>query len=191
MHSHIPARLSSAFHFRYRTTQLIERARRDMTDLMDGATIQAVLVEVNGIGVLLKGPAGSGKSLAALRLMDRGHRLVADDLVAVNIGPDGALIGRSTEEDVRIEIRGLGVFRAKSLFERKTARSACINLVIEIDEYDPKTDAARITPQVSEMLLLGSMLPCVRVPLPQGADCALIVELLAGIFARSGTVTAE
>lgn len=170
---------------------MIERPRRDMTDLMDGATIQAVLVEVNGIGVLLKGPAGSGKSLAALRLMDRGHRLVADDLVAVAIGPDGALIGRSTEDDVRIEIRGLGIFRAKSLFEQGTALSARINLVIEIDRYDPEADAGRVTPQVSEMPLFGSTLPCVRVPLPPGTDCALIVELLAGRFARSGTVTAE
>ncbi|MCA1961001.1 MAG: hypothetical protein LDL33_09400 [Desulfomonile sp.] len=170
---------------------MIKRLHHGMTDLMDSATIQAVLVEVNGVGVLLKGPPGSGKSLAALRLMDRGHRLVADDLVAVTVGPEGALIGRSPEDDVHVEIRGLGVFRAKSLFERGTARSACINLVMEIDQYDPMADAGRLTPQVSEMPLFGTTLPCVRVPLPQGADCALIVELLAGRFARSGMVTTE
>jgi HPr kinase/phosphorylase len=162
-----------------------------MTDHMDGATIQAVLVKVNRVGVLLQGPAGSGKSLAALRLMDRGHRLVADDAVAVSVGPDGELIGRPIEADVRIEIRGLGVFRARSLFEEGTAESACINFVVEIDEYSPEADSGRVTPQVSETQILGRKLPCVRVPLPRGADCALIVELLAGRFARSGTVTDE
>lgn len=162
-----------------------------MTDSMDRATIQAVLVEVNHVGVLLRGPAGSGKSLAALRLMDRGHRLVADDMVTVAVGPEGRLIGRPVEADVRIEIRGLGLFRARSLFEHGTAESACIDFVVEIDEYIPEVDSGRVTPQLSETMILGEKLPCVRVPVPTGADCALIVELLAGRFARSGAVTDE
>lgn len=158
---------------------------------MDGANIQGVLVEVNGVGVLLRGPAGSGKSLAALHLMDRGHRLVADDLVEVRVGPHDELIGRAMERNVRIEIRGLGIFRAGSLFEERTAESACIRFVVEIGGYLPEVDAGRVTPDVSETMILGKRLPCVRVALPRGADCALIVELLAGRFARSGTVMDE
>ena len=73
---------------------------------MDSVMIQGVLVNIDGIGVLIRGGAGSGKSTTALRLMDRGHRLVSDDLVKIVLGPEGSLIGRGVEEDVRIEIRG-------------------------------------------------------------------------------------
>lgn len=143
---------------------------------------------VDDVGILVRGPSGSGKSLTALNLLRRGHYLVADDLVEVARGPDGKLIGRPLEEDVRIEVRGLGIFRARSLFHDGTLPSCPIDFVVELDKYDPARDAGRITPEAHSMQILEHQLSVVRVPVPIGVDPGLLVELLARIYRISGMV---
>jgi HPr kinase/phosphorylase len=155
---------------------------------MDYSRIQAVLVVVHGIGVLIRGRPGSGKSLAALNLMRRGHKLVSDDLVELAPAPDGELWGRAVEEDARIEIRGLGIYRAKTLFPDATALSSPIHLVIDLDEYDSVADAGRMIPETGVTRLLGRDILTVRVPAPIGSDPAFIIELLAKRFRESGSV---
>ncbi len=150
--------------------------------------IPGVLVAIDGVGILVRGPSGSGKSLAALNLLHRGHYLIADDLVEVARGPDGKLVGRPVEEDVRIEVRGLGIFRARSLFHDGTLPSSRIDFVVELDRYDPARDAGRTAPEKHSMQLLEHDLLVVRVPVPSGADPGLLVELLARLFRDSGTV---
>jgi HPr kinase/phosphorylase len=156
---------------------------------MTSVKISGVLVKVHDVGVLIRGPSGAGKSLAALTLMQRGHRLVSDDLVEVVAGEGGTPVGRSVEENVRIEIRGLGVFSAASLFPVGTVSSAPIDLVVDLDAYDPARDAGRTTPETGQFRLLQSDIPTVRVPLPSRADPALLIELLARRFKEAGTVT--
>ena len=73
-------------------------------ETMDPMKIRGVLVMVHGVGVLIRGPSGVGKSLAALNLMRRGHSLISDDLVEVTLNPAGDIVGRSVEEEVRIEV---------------------------------------------------------------------------------------
>ena len=155
---------------------------------MDYSRIQAVLVVVQGTGVLIRGRPGSGKSLAALNLMRRGHKLVSDDLVELTSGPDGEPWGRSVEDEARIEIRGLGIYKAETLFPNATASSSAINLVVDLDEYDSGADAGRIVPETVATRLLGRDIITVRVPTPTGSDPALIIELLAKRFRESGSV---
>jgi len=155
---------------------------------MDYFRIQAVLVIVHGVGVLVRGRPGSGKSLAALNLMRRGHKLVSDDLVELAPGPDGKPWGRAVEEDARIEIRGVGIYKAKTLFPDATALSSPIHLVVDLDDYDPDADAGRMIPQTGETRLLGRDILTVRAPTPIGSDPAFIIELLAKRFKDSGSV---
>jgi HPr kinase/phosphorylase len=151
--------------------------------------INGVLVRVHEVGVLIRGPSGSGKSLTALRLMQRGHKLVSDDLVHLVDGAGGRPVGRSVEDNVRIEIRGLGIFSAASLFPERTVFSSTIDFVVDLDTYYPERDAGRIIPETGWVRLLQSDIPTVRVPLPDRADPALLIELLARHFREYGTVT--
>ncbi len=157
--------------------------------VMKPIRIQGVLVTVQGVGVLILGAPGTGKSLAALNLMRRGHHLIADDLLEVYPGPQGEPMGRAVEENVRIEVRGLGIYRAGSLFPEGTVRSAPIDFAVELAEYDPGRDLGRTSPETGEMRLLETGILKVRVPVASGADPALLVELLARIFKKNGTVT--
>jgi HPr kinase/phosphorylase len=155
---------------------------------MDYSRIQAVLVVVHGVGVLVRGRPGSGKSSAALNLMRRGHKLVSDDLVEVVPGPDGEPWGRAVEEDARIELRGVGIYKAETLFPDAIALSSPINLVVDLDEYDSGTDAGRMIPETGRTRLLGRDILTVRVPAPIRSDPAMIIELLAKRFRESGSV---
>jgi HPr kinase/phosphorylase len=149
---------------------------------MNTIRIQGVLVDVDGVGVLIRGPAGFGKSLTALTLMDRGHRLVSDDLLEVVQGPDEAPVGRALEAEVRIEVRGLGIFRAKSLFPEGTVPSFPINLVVELDVFDPDRDTGRIFPEFVSTSIVGKKVAQIRVPVAQGMDPAMLVELVVKRF---------
>ncbi|MFZ5867462.1 MAG: HPr kinase/phosphorylase [Thermodesulfobacteriota bacterium] len=149
---------------------------------MGSIRIQATLVTVHGVGVLIRGPAGSGKSWAALRLMDRGHRLVSDDMVEISADPHGALIGLPVDPEVPIEVRGLGIFPAIWLFPEGTQPSASIGLVAELDSYDASRDAGRTGPETSTSNLLGVDLPVVRLPLPAGSDPGLVIEMVVRLW---------
>jgi HPr kinase/phosphorylase len=156
---------------------------------MNTIKIQAVLVSIDGVGVLIRGPAGSGKSLAALNLMRRGHHLVADDLVDVFPDPQGeTLIGRAVEERVRIEVRGLGIFFVDTLFPHGTQPSTKIDFVVDLDEYEPARDLGRTSPEKGKLRIMDIDLLTVRVPVASGIDAALLTELLARAFKTNGTV---
>jgi len=156
---------------------------------MNSVRIQGVLVVVNGVGVLVRGPSGCGKSLAALNLMRKGHHFVADDLVEVVSGGNGRLVGRPVENDSRIEVRGLGIFRARDLFENGTLSYGPIDFVAQLDSYDPLRDAGRTVPEIGRMHLLDRDLPTVRLPVPLGCEPGFLIELLAGLFKNTGALT--
>lgn len=138
--------------------------------------------------MLIRGGSGSGKSSTALTLMSRGHRLVADDLVEVAAGPGGALVGRPVEPDVRVEVRGLGIFKARTLFPHGVIRSSQIDLVAELEAYDPPRDAGRIEPDARTVELLDKTVLAVRIPLASGMDPALLIEMLALRWSETGSV---
>lgn len=159
-----------------------------LRDMTPWTTVQGVLVVVHGVGMLIRGPSGSGKSAAALSLMRKGHQLISDDLVHVYTGPSGKPVGKALESNVRIEVRGLGIFPAESLFPGSTVPCAPIDLVVDLDAYDPVNDAGRTAPETTWTSLLGHELPAVRAPLPAGVDVSLLIELLAQLHKRNALV---
>ncbi len=143
--------------------------------------LHGVLVEVCGMGVLIRGRSGIGKSEAALELVSRGHRLVADDVVEVRrIGPD-RLVG--TGSDIirhHMEIRGLGIINVQDLFGiLATMREKVIEFVTELVEWGHGSFSDRLGLDEESDTILGVSLPLVRIPVRPGRSVATIVEVAA------------
>jgi HPr kinase/phosphorylase len=141
--------------------------------------VHGVLVDVLGMGVLLLGKSGVGKSEAALALLNRGHRLVADDVVRIREAPPGTVKGRCAEglRD-HLEIRGLGVLNVADLFGTlATLDEAPIDLVIELVEQNEDVKLERLGLEDKTATLLGVEIPYLQVQLRGGRDVATIIEV--------------
>lgn len=145
------------------------------------ASLHGVLMEIGGLGTLLLGDSGIGKSECALALVQRGHRLVADDLVVVQRFPNDVLIGSSSGL-IRhhMELRGLGIVNVPMLFgvaavlERHT-----VEFIIQLKAWDHQTDVDRLGLDEEFEDILGVAVPRVRMPVATGRDVALLVEIAA------------
>lgn len=140
-----------------------------------------VLIEVFGIGILLAGKSGVGKSETALELIERGHRLVADDMVEIRRYSESYLIG--TCSDLlrhHMEIRGLGIINIKDIFGVGAVRDRkLIELVINIEEWSPEYDFDRTGLDEEEEEILGVNVPLLRIPIKPGRNIPIIVETAA------------
>ncbi len=147
--------------------------------------LHASLVNVFGVGILLMGESGIGKTECALELVSRGHRLVADDLVEVVAYPEGALSGQSGTrlEAYRfaVEIRGLGVVNLLPLYGiRQFLRKSLIHLVIELARIQPDQNVHdRFAYERGTFELLRISLPHIRLPVQASKQLASIVETAA------------
>jgi HPr kinase/phosphorylase len=142
-------------------------------------TIQGVFVEVIGLGVLLTGRSGIGKSECALDLVLRGHRFVADDMVHVEkLGP-ATLVGRGDDLTCQhMEIRGLGIINIRDLFgATATTQKKKMELVIQVEEWDPSREYDRIGLEDRTVEILGVRLSSLLVPVSPGRNLATIVEV--------------
>lgn len=140
-----------------------------------------VLLDVYGIGVLLTGNSGVGKSEAALELIKRGHQLVADDVVDICRISDNRLIGTCPEK-VRhmMEIRGIGVIDVKALYGiGAVALSKTIDVVIELQTWDENRDYDRIGLKEDVIRILDVPVPYQTMPVMPGRNLAIIVEVAA------------
>ena len=143
--------------------------------------IHGVLVEVFGLGVLLLGKSGIGKSEAALDLVTRGHRLVADDVVEARVVGAGRVLG-SGAELIRhhMEIRGLGIINVQDLFGiLATLQEKAIQLVAEMFDWSRDEPADRLGLDDETHTILGVALPKVRIPIRPGRSVATIIEVAA------------
>jgi HPr kinase/phosphorylase len=143
--------------------------------------LHGVLVEVYGLGVLLFGKSGIGKSEAALDLVSRGHRLVADDVVEVRRPGPGRVVGRGAEL-IRhhMEIRGLGIINVQDLFGiLATLREKEVQLVAEMIEWSSDEAADRLGLEDETYAILDVALPKVRIPIRPGRSVATIIEVAA------------
>ena len=144
-------------------------------------TRHGVLLDVYGVGVLLSGKSGVGKSEAALELIKRGHQLGADDVVDVCRISDNRLIGTCPEK-VRhfMEIRGIGVIDVKALYGiGAVALSKTIDLIIELETWDENRDYDRIGLKDDEIEIMGVSVPHQTMPIRPGRNLAIIVEVAA------------
>lgn len=145
------------------------------------AMLHGVLVEVYGLGVLLFGKSGIGKSEAALDLVSRGHRLVADDVVDVRRTAAGRIMGCGAEL-IRhhMEIRGLGIINVQDLFGiLATLREKEVQLVAEMIEWSSDEAADRLGLEDETYAILGVQLAKVRIPIRPGRSVATIIEVAA------------
>ncbi|MFI5339135.1 MAG: HPr(Ser) kinase/phosphatase [Candidatus Methylomirabilales bacterium] len=144
-------------------------------------TLHGVLVDVYGIGVLLLGESGTGKSECALDLVTRGHRLVADDVVEVIRESDGIVIGRGPGR-IRhhMEVRGLGIINIRDLFGVAAIRSRKrIELVILLEAWRPEEEYDRLGVEEQTYPVLGIQIPTLRIPVSAGRNIAILVEVAA------------
>jgi HPr kinase/phosphorylase len=144
-------------------------------------TRHGVLIEVYGEGVLIVGESGVGKSETALELVKRGHRLVADDIVEITKVSDTTLIGRSPEI-IRhfIEIRGIGFIDVKNLYGVGSVKVIeSIDLVIDLEIWDETKVYDRVGLEQKYINILGIDLPYILVPVREGRNLAIIIEVAA------------
>jgi len=144
--------------------------------------MHGVLVEVFGIGILLIGESGVGKSETALSLIERGHRLVADDVVEIHCLNGSLLMGQGTNKVIghHMEIRGLGIINVTHLFGVGAIRDKKqIQLVIQIEDWDPKKVYDRIGTDELTMEILGVKIPKLEIPVKPGRNLAIIIETAA------------
>lgn len=149
--------------------------------LAPSETRHGVLVEVHGIGMLLVGESGIGKSECALSLLDRGHRFIADDRVVLLRTPWGALVG-SAPAPLRhhLEVRGVGILNVRDLFGSTSVRDdKRIGLVVELIAWNADTEVERLGLDDAEEHILGIAIPRLTVPVQPGRNMAVILEVAA------------
>jgi HPr kinase/phosphorylase len=143
--------------------------------------LHAVLIDVIGLGVLITGESGIGKSESALDLIVRGHRLVADDTVEVRRRQETILIGTCPElTRHHMELRGLGVINIKELFGIASTRSSKrVELAVQLERWDPAREYERLGVDDVFYEILGLRVPLIRMPVAPGRNIAILVEVAA------------
>ena len=144
-------------------------------------SIHGVLVDVYGVGVMIMGESGIGKSEAALELVRRGHRLVSDDVVEIRKVSDDTLVG--TAPDVTkhfIELRGIGIVDVKMLYGVQSVRETQnIELVITLEDWDREKKYDRLGMEEQYTEFLGNKVACHQLPIRPGRNLSIIVETAA------------
>lgn len=143
--------------------------------------LHGVLLDILGLGVLIVGESGIGKSECALDLVVRGHRLVADDSVEVRRRAETILIGTCPElTRHHMEIRGLGVINIQDLFGIASTRtSKRIELVVQLERWEARRDYDRLGLDDERYQILNLPLPLIRMPVAPGRNLAILVEIAA------------
>lgn len=148
--------------------------------LAERVHLHSVLMDVFGLGVLIVGESGVGKSECALDLIDRGHRLVSDDVVEIKRMAD-ALVGGSPDlTRYHMELRGLGVINIKDLYGVSSVRmSKKVELVVSLERWEAGREYDRLGLKEERYEVLGVGLPLVRMPVAPGRNLAILVEVAA------------
>jgi HPr kinase/phosphorylase len=149
--------------------------------LAERTLMHAVLMDILGLGVLIVGESGIGKSECALDLIVRSHRLVADDTVEVRRRQETILIGTCPElTRHHMELRGLGLINVKDLFGIASTRSSKrVELVVQLERWDATREYERLGLDDAFYEILGLRVPLIRMPVAPGRSIAILVEVAA------------
>lgn len=150
-------------------------------ELAPRITVHGVLVEVYGEGILLLGDSGVGKSEAAIELVKRGHRLVADDAVEIKRVSDISLLG-SAPDIIRhfVELRGIGIVDVKMIFGIGAVKNIeKIDFIINLELWQEKKQYDRLGLTTEYTDILGIDIPSITVPVKPGRNLAVVIEVAA------------
>lgn len=167
---------------RVSTTPLIHQLTAYLNDVFaPRMTMHGSLVDVYGVGLLITGDSGIGKSETALDLVERGQRLVADDVVIVSRHPPSTLVGSSNELlGHRMEIRGVGIIDVREMFGiRATRRHKRIEVEVRLERWDPEHPYERLGLDDRTTSILGVRVPYVTIPLVPGKNVSVLAEVVA------------
>ncbi len=143
--------------------------------------VHGVLMDLLGLGVLMVGESGIGKSECALDLVVRGHRLVADDVVELHCRAQSYVIGTCPElTRHHMEIRGLGLINVEDLFGVASTRSSKrVELVVQLERWEPGREYDRLGIDDQWYEVLGVRIPMIRMPVASGRNISILVEVAA------------
>jgi HPr kinase/phosphorylase len=149
--------------------------------LAERTVLHAVLMDILGLGVLIVGESGIGKSECALDLVLRGHRLVADDTVEIRRRAESVLIGACPDlTRNHMEIRGLGIINVRDLFGVASTRSSKrVELVVQLERWEAGREYERLGLDDQYFEILGLRVPLNRMPVAPGRSLANLVEVAA------------
>lgn len=149
--------------------------------LAPSTTIHGVLVDVYGIGMLISGSSGIGKSETALELVKRGHRLIADDAVEIRQTAENVLIGNAPELIKHLlEIRGVGIINVMTLFGAGAVRNNTkINVVVKLETWQQDKQYDRLGLDEEYTRIIETDVPLVTIPVRPGRNLAVIIEVAA------------
>ena len=165
-----------------RTTEFIDKLRDFLLDqFAPQQTIHGSLMAVYGIGLLMMGKAGIGKSEVALDLVERGHRLVADDVVIITKKDDQVLLGSGTDLVQHfMEVRGLGLVDIRAMFGIRAIRfQKRVEVVVHMQLWDEEEEYTRLGMVDEICSIMGVELPVVKVPITPGKNITVICEVIA------------
>ena len=150
-------------------------------DFAPTATQHGSMVDIQGIGILIRGKSGVGKSECVLSLLDRGHSLVADDITRIRCLENRELVGTSTEiTRFHMEVRGIGIINVANLFGVRGIRlEKRLDLVVTLAEWTPELEIDRIGLDQDYYEILQIKVPHVTIPVRPGRDLATLVEVAA------------
>ncbi|MBP7604297.1 MAG: HPr(Ser) kinase/phosphatase [Spirochaetota bacterium] len=167
---------------RHRTTRFISLLTHVVEEFFSPLVVMhGTLVDVFGIGVLLMGKSGVGKSETALELIERGHRLVADDMVEIRKIDESLLMG-SGSEMIRhhMEIRGLGIINVRDIFGIRSIRNRKrIEMVVLLEEWTEGGEYDRLGIDEKRYTILDLDVPFITVPVRPGRNIPIIIETAA------------
>jgi HPr kinase/phosphorylase len=176
------ARSISVFSTTLETTRFVYILGEFLDEIFAPSTVvHGSLVDVYGIGLLFLGKSGIGKSEIALDLVERGHRLVADDAVQVVRQGEDLLIGKSSKIAQHfMEVRGMGVIDVRSVFGIRAVRKRKrIEVVVELEEWDPKQEYTRTGLDQDYISILSVEAPLIKLPILPGKNITVIAEVIA------------
>lgn len=168
-----------------KTTRVISRLTNYLElKFAPSTAIHGVLVDIYGVGVLITGQSGVGKSETALELVKRGHRLVADDSVEIRQEDYDTLIGNSPELiEHLLEIRGLGIINVMKLFGVGAIRNyKKISFIVNLESWDETKQYDRLGLDEQTFTIMDVSLPMATIPVRPGRNLAVIVEVAAMNF---------
>jgi HPr kinase/phosphorylase len=166
-----------------KTSEFLPKITKVLEDLLTPTiTYHGVLLDIHGVGILIEGEAGIGKSELALDMILKGHRFVADDIINIKFIPPNMIIGKSPDAiKSHMEIRGLGIINVEELFGIVSLREEKrIDMIIELTKS--MHDVRRINIQNETKEILSVKLPFIKLPIANGRNVTTLVEMAARIY---------